>query len=185
MLALALLLLAQAHAAVPANVSSAAMRQLENVEGVQPDAEGDPAKAKDKGTLGFTIDALKPIGYKATDAEVPETPVDSPLPPAPKAPLPGNTPSDDKGAIKRYIFEGHSDLKGVTIYTPKEDATGEGRTEEPKREPPVSNKIVYGALAAGAAAVVAGFLWFPPLLLLGGILLGAGAVMWYINKKFS
>lgn len=203
MIAIALMtswLASTAGAAVPADVDSAAMEQLKEVDAAAPDQARKPEQAKDGGSLGFTIQSLKPIGYRTSEGatvtpgqaapQVPAQPDEQPLPakPAPAAETAQQEPKPQTqgGAGKCYTFNGNSPMKGVTIYTPKEDATCTQRTEEPPpKEGPISKKMVYGALGLGAAAVAAGFLLWPPALLIGGLLLGAGAVLWYINKKLS
>lgn len=154
---------------------SPAMQQLQGVEG-QEIRGGSLESAANKGSLGFTVQTLQPVGYVSEDGGQPDkTPV-SPM--DEKEPLPAPTGSG------HYIFEGHTPIKGVTIYTPKDDPTGNGRTEKPKPAGPISNKLVYGALGLGAAATIGG-IFFAPLLFLGGLLLGAGAVCWFINRKFA
>lgn len=167
------------------DVQSPALQQLKDVESVSADAARDPEQAKEKGDLGFTIQSLKPIGYRT------QAPDEQPLPGKPQTPpaSPDAKPQqqDAAGATgKCYTFTGNSAMKGVTIYSPKEDPTCSEKPKEPApKEGPISKKMVYGALGLGAAAVAAGFLLWPPALLIGGLLLGAGAVLWYINKKLS
>ncbi len=92
--------------------------------------------------------------------------------------------SKKPGKGPSYHFEGSTPLKGVTIYTPREDKTGDERTEKPEPKNLVSPWITYGALAIGLAATIAG-IFFPPLLFLGGLGLGVGGLLWYLNKKYS
>jgi len=180
------------------DVQSPALQQLKDVESVSADAERNPEQSKEKGDLGFTIQSLKPIGYRTAEngkpqqpPTVPQAPDEAPLPakdrPAPPAPDAKPQKQDAAGtAGKCYTFTGNSAMKGVTIYSPKEDPTCSEKPQEPApKEGPISKKLVYGALGLGAAAVAAGFLLWPPALLIGGLLLGAGAVLWYINKKLS
>lgn len=89
-------------------------------------------------------------------------------------------PVDPSG--KQYVMEGKSPIPGINIYTPKEDPNGDGHTDKPKAKPLISDKMTYGALGLGAALTVGG-LFFTPLLFLGGLLLGAGAVLWFIGRK--
>lgn len=89
-------------------------------------------------------------------------------------------PADPSG--KHYVMEGTAPIPGINIYKPKEDPDGNGSTEKPEPKPLIDPKLTYGALGLGAAVTVAG-LFFPPLLFLGGALMGAGAVLWFIGKK--
>lgn len=86
-----------------------------------------------------------------------------------------------------YIMVGRSPIKGINIYTPKEDPNGSGTTEKPKPKPLVSRKMMLGSAGLGAGAVVGGALlgglFGGLLLVLGGALLGAAAVMWFVNRK--
>lgn len=157
------------------------MQQLKDAEGAGQEAASDskPATAKDKGLVGFTVKTLAPAGYVSPDGkpDTPASPTEQPLP-AP-TPRPGPTPGSGN-----YIFVGRTPIKGVTIYTPQDDPSGAGHTEKPKSKGPISNTMVYGSLGLGAALAIGG-IWFTPLLLLGGLLLGAGAVLWYINRTFA
>jgi len=200
-IALMALVMAPARAAL-VDVQSPALQQLQDVDTAANEAAtgAQPEKAKDQGGLGFEIKSLKPIGYRTADSSapqdkpsVPQAPDEQPLPPAQKAPPAQpeakKQPEQAAGAPgvgKCYNFNGNSAMKGVTIYSPQEDPTCKAHTEAPPpKEGPISKKMIYGALGLGAAAVAAGFLLWPPALLIGGLLLGAGAVLWYINKKLS
>lgn len=83
-----------------------------------------------------------------------------------------------------YHFKGSSPFKGVTIYTPEPDAPGNEDTNEPAPEKTLLDWIHKPLLGIGAALALGG-LFFAPLLFLGGLLLGAGAVLWYINSKIK
>jgi hypothetical protein len=168
-LSLMLLVPAAANAAI-ALQDSGALRELRQLGDAQPQ-DGGSERLKAQGGLGFTVQTLEPVGYVAADGKTEPVTEDPPA----------QQPAPHSGS---YIFEGKTPIKGVTIYTPKDDPNGTGRTEKPKPQGPVSNKLVYGALGLGAAATIAG-LFFTPLLFLGGLLLGAGAVLFYINKKFA
>lgn len=168
-----LMLLPAGASAQLVNVQSPALEQLKGVEGSAADQDRTAEGTKAKGGLGFTVVSLEPQGFVSADGKTPP----------PQDQLPAD-PKPRKAGSGSYIFEGKTPIKGVTIYTPKEDPTGNGRTEKPAPEGPVSKKMLYGALLGGVAATIGGF-FFPPLLFLGGLLLGAGAVLWFINKKFA
>jgi hypothetical protein len=150
------------------------------LERLQGEAQRDPASlssreaSRNAASSGFTGERLSDQNIPAAvtrDAQ--DAPTDAPATePAPKK----GTPT--------YIFTGNSPIKGLTIYTPKEDPTGNGGNEKPKTKEPINKWLVYGALGAGAAATIAG-IFFPPLLFLGGLLLGAGAVLGYIRHKIN
>ena len=171
-----ILLLPSASRAAIGELQSPALQQLQGVEGEELRG-GKLESAANKGGLGFTVQTLQPVGYVSASGEqedgTPTSPMDEKEPPKNDAPGSGH-----------YIFEGHTPIKGVTIYTPKDDPTGNGRTEKPAAKGPISNTLVYGALGLGAAATIGG-IFFPPLLFLGGLLLGAGAVCFFINRKFA
>ncbi len=93
----------------------------------------------------------------------------------------------DDGTAKRpnsYHFKGNAPFKGVTIYTPEADEPGNEDTSEPAPEKTLFDWIHKPLLAVGAAATIGGF-FFAPLLFLGGLLLGAGAILWYLNSKIK
>ncbi len=83
-----------------------------------------------------------------------------------------------------YHFEGNSPFPGVTIYTPKLSSPGDEDTDSGK---PPKNKVSWipKTLVGVGAALAIGGIWFAPLLLLGGILLGAGGVLWYLSAKYG
>lgn len=182
-LALALTLILPAHAGLtfapsPAleqlaaendRLGAASMRSEASKNSSSVGFDGEPKR-------GFTIKTLKPVGTvdpKSGESEPVKDDADEPADEQPKP----------KGS-NSYIFVGKTPIKGVTIYTPKEDPNGTGRTEKPKPQGPIKNWMVYGALGLGLLATIAG-IFFPPLLFLGGLGLGAGAVLYAINKKFA
>ncbi len=93
----------------------------------------------------------------------------------------------DKDGGGSYIMVGQSPLKGINIYTPRPDPNGRGSTEKPKPKDLVSKKVIYGGGILGAGAIVGGALlggFLGALLLVaGGALLGAAAVLWFVNRK--
>lgn len=99
------------------------------------------------------------------------------------APVEPDAPARKGG--NTYIFKGKSPIKGINIYTPELDPSGDGSTGEPEApEGPIKPWMTYGALGLGAALAVGG-IWAPPLLLLGGILLGIGATLFFIDRKLK
>ena len=156
----------QSHAAITLG-NSPAFRELVREEAKDPAAERKSEGAKAAAAMGFNGER----GFQGLTVQTPEVIDEKPAEPK-------------KGGTPTYIFEGSTPIKGVHIYKPKEDPNGDGRTEKPEVTGPVDPKIVYGALGLGLLATIAG-IFFPPLLFLGGLALGAGAVLWYINKKFS
>lgn len=127
-----------------------------------------------EGFQGVTIETLKPVGYvdlKKGDGDQEDVIQEKPL--------------DSKKGNPSYHFEGKALLKGVNIYTAKEDKKGDEKTEKPeKAKGLVSPWLIYGALGLGLLALIAG-IFFPPLLFVGGLGLGAGGVLWYINNKLG
>jgi hypothetical protein len=163
---------------------SPAMEQLIGVEGEsQAAADADKSeRVSAGGGLGFSVNTLEPAGYVAADGK--------PLPPDDPA-----RPQIKNGGSDRYVFEGKSPMKGVTIYTPKEDPNGDGSTsggEGPK--PPFSKLMTWGAIGGGGALAAAGIIGlalggpvglFAALLGIGAALLGGGIVMALVNRKAS
>ncbi|MBI5631585.1 MAG: hypothetical protein HY921_11970 [Elusimicrobia bacterium] len=49
----------------------------------------------------------------------------------------------------------------------------------------IPSMYIYGALGLGALATAAAIFFFPPLLFLGGVGVGIGGLLWYINSKFQ
>lgn len=83
-----------------------------------------------------------------------------------------------------YHFEGNSPFPGVTIYTPKLSSPGDEDTDTGK---PPKNKVSWipKTLVGGGLALAVAGIWFTPLLFLGGLLVGAGAVLWYLSAKYG
>lgn len=160
---LALLLALGAQAAV-VNVQSPAMRQLEEIEGKRPDEEPTKEAAGAASSLGFTVKTLAPVGFVGE-------------PPSPQPEEPQQAP----GARPRYVFEGKTPMPGVSIYTPKPDPTGEGKTEAaPPKEGMGSGLMMYGGLAVGVGLVAAGV---NPLIVFALVLAAAMAMLFVFNRK--
>ncbi len=187
-----LLLLALPAAADPAAMS-ATLEALRSQAAADPAAvsggENASARAGKSFDQSFTIQTLAPVEFVALDGKPRSNPppkADETLPP-PKAPaaLPAAAPvakSDGSGAD--YYFEGKQPVNGITIYTPKK---GQGSTSGGAS--PTDKYGTYGkyAMAAGAALVIGGLLLggtpLVAMALVGGILLGAGAVLSFLFGK--
>ncbi|MBI3552770.1 MAG: hypothetical protein HY077_09640 [Elusimicrobia bacterium] len=110
---------------------------------------------------------------------------DAGVPPAVAAPgADEERPAPPEGRDPSYTMPGVTPLKGLTIHTPKFDPTGDGRNTTEGPQSPIKPWMVYGSLGIGAAATVGG-IFFPPLLFLGGLGLGIGAVLWFIKRKLG
>lgn len=100
--------------------------------------------------------------------------------------LGGEKPAPPKTAPPSYHFEGTTPIKGINIYTPVKDKGEDDQTTGPERKKKdlIDPRLTYGALGLGLAATIGGF-FFAPLWFLGGLALGIGGLLWFINKKFS
>ena len=179
--------------AVPAAADPAAMSAT--LEALRSQAAADPASltARENASARagksfdqmFTIQTLQPVEYIGVDGPRKNPPPQSddkpPLPrkePAvePKAPNPG------EGAD--YYFEGKKPLNGITIYTP---VKGQGSTTE--GDSPTAKYGTYGkySVIGGVALVGVGLLLggapLVALALIGGLLIGAGAVLSFLFGK--
>ena len=159
--------------------SSPALSSLEEA------AQRDPASLPDReaaaqaadedfsggGFAGFSLTLLTPRGYVDPPEELPARAPDTPA----------------------YSFARTTPISGISIYTPQPTAAGKPSetptaAKKPAKSEPaksiISPRIIYGALGLSLALTIAG-LFFPPLLFLGGMALGVGGLLWFINKKFS
>lgn len=180
-LALLLLLSAAPAAATPAAMS-ATLEALSSQAAADPAAltrEGASVRAGKTFDQSFTVQTLAPVGYVAYGSE----PRKSPPPVLEERPTP-DAPPENPGAGADYYFEGTKPLNGITIYTP---VKGEGSTTE--GESPTAKYGQYGkyAMIGGAALLVVGAaLGGAPLValaLVGGLLIGAGAVLSFLFGK--
>ena len=144
--------------------SSPAFDALQAEAALDPAGAATPEAARNLAAVGFTGEPVK-AGSGAVRAMSGES-----------APEPRKGPS--------YHFEGNSPLPGVTIYTPKLSSPGDEDTESGK---PPKNKVSWipKALVGGGLVLAVAGIWLAPMLLLGGILLGAGAVLWYLSAKYG
>lgn len=160
--------------------------------GAAPAAGGDEAKRESGERFDGLpkIQTLKPVDY----VEVPgENPGGKPAVPATrrdgdqdgepkkpgelrKAPDPEEKGSGEVPLGDSYRFEGkRTAIPTLTIFTPVKEKPGEdGRTETPSGSG--WRDWLPTAAAVGGVAATIGGLFFPPLLFLGGLLLGAWAV---------
>lgn len=92
-------------------------------------------------------------------------------------------PAGDPARGDSYHFEGRrTAIPNLTIYTPVKDENGrEGSTKPPPASGGWKKAIVPGMAIVGAAATIGG-LFFPPLLFLGGLLLGAWAALKLLSR---
>lgn len=179
--------------AVPAAADPAAMSAT--LEAMRSQAAADPAsfggredasvRAGKSFDQGFTIQTLEPVEF-VTIGEPRKNPPpaldETPAPPR-KEPA-AQTPADNPGAGTDYYFEGKKPLNGITIYTP---VKGEGSTSG--GDSPTDKYGKYGkyAVIGGVALLGVGLaLGGTPLValaLIGGLLIGAGAVLSFLFGK--
>lgn len=178
--ALLALLLAAPASANPAAMT-ATLEALSSQAAVDPAAfttrEGASVHAGSSFDRGFTVETLTPVEYVAVgEPRRNPPPTIEETPPAPRA--------ENPGAGADYYFEGKKPLNGITIYTP---VKGEGSTSG--GDSPTAKYGRYGkyaviggvallglGLAVGGGPLVA-------LALVGGMLIGAGAVLSFLFGK--
>jgi len=195
-LSLLVLLLAAPARATPAAMSSTleAIRSQGAFDPSAPSSREDASiRAGQTFDKGFSIQTLVPVEYVAFPGQprknpppaIDETP--APVRKAPEAPAKepaAKEPVDNPGSGTDYYFEGKKPLNGITIYTP---VKGEGSTSG--GESPTDKYGKYGkyAMIGGAAVIGIGLLLGgAPLVaaaLIGGLLLGAGAVLSFLFGK--
>lgn len=148
--------------------------------GSDADAHGAAQKGFDGGGLPVTVRVLEPVDTVPLPGEgqqVPSAPAGTPSRPSPSAPS-GRPPLGDS-----YRFEGRrSAMPNLTMYTPVKEAPGEdGSTTSPGGGGDWKQTAIKALPYVGAAATIAGF-FFPPLLFLGGLLLGAWGAMKLLSR---
>ncbi|MBI5246332.1 MAG: hypothetical protein HY923_04075 [Elusimicrobia bacterium] len=182
--------------AVPAAANPQAMTAT--LEALRSEAAADPAALRNRETASaragkgfdqsFTIQTLTPVEYVqyGEPRKNPPPVIEEKLPPAPserKLPAAEDAPKTD-GTGADYYFEGKKPLNGITIYTP---VKGEGSTSEGASPTDKYGKYGKIGIGVGVGLIVAGLLlggW--PLVALGivgGILIGAGAVLSFLFGK--
>ncbi len=177
-LALLLSLLAGPAAANPAAMT-ATLEALRSQAAVDPAAlgnhEGAAVQVGMSFDQSFAISTLAPVEY------VPLTGESRKNPPPKQALPPVPAPAGGDGTNTDYYFQGTKPLNGITIYTP---VKGEGSTSG--GESPTAKYGKYGkrAVIGGAALLGVGLLLgggpLVALALVGGLLIGAGAVLSFL-----
>jgi hypothetical protein len=138
------------------------------------DAKGAAQKGFDGGGLPVTVRVLEPVDTVPLPGEGRAV-----TPAAPSVPASGDTPRLGDS----YHFEGRrSAMPNLTIYTPVKDKPGEdGSTSSPGGGGDWKQTALKALPYVGAAATIGG-LFFPPLLFLGGLLLGAWGAMKLLSR---
>lgn len=187
-LALLVLLLASPAAANPAAMQGTleAIRSQAAVDPAAPSREDASVRAGKSFDQSFTIQTLAPVEYVEFATERRKNPPpaldETPKPPR-KEPI-AKDPVENPGAGTDYYFEGKKPLNGITIYTP---VKGEGSTSGGAS--PTEKYGTYGkyAIVGGLALLGVGLaLGGAPLVaaaLIGGLLIGAGAVLSFLFGK--
>ena len=129
--------------------------------------------------LPVTVEVLSPIEYAPLPGSEGQGPVAAPRAPRPAPPAPGGDPARGPS----YHFEGRrTAIPNLTIYTPVKDEEGsDGSTTKPPAGSDWKTTAVKALPFIGAAATVGGF-FFPPLLFLGGLLLGAWGALKLLSR---
>lgn len=137
------------------------------------DAHGAAQKGFDGGGLPVTVRVLEPVDTVPLPGEGQAVPSAEPARPSGDTPRLGDS----------YHFEGRrSAMPNLTIYTPVKDPPGrEGSTTSPGAGGDWKQTAIKALPYVGAAAAIGG-LFFPPLLFLGGLLLGAWGAMKLMSR---
>lgn len=145
------------------------------------DAHGAAQKGFDGGGLPVTVRVLEPVDTVPLPGEGRPVPPAAPAQPAPGTPAAGAPGTPRLG--DSYHFEGRrAAIPNLTIYTPVKDPPGrEGSTTSPGGGGDWKQTAVKALPYLGAAATIGG-LFFPPLLFLGGLLLGAWGAMKLLSR---
>lgn len=183
-LALAALLLplaASASVVSPAQQQTVRQLRLEAARSAVAAAAASPEDARgaaqtgfDGGGLPVTVRVLEPVDTVPLPGEGQAV-----TPAEPARPASGDTPRLGDS----YHFEGRrSAMPNLTIYTPVKDPPGrEGSTTSPGGGGDWKQTAIKALPYVGAAATIGGF-FFPPLLFLGGLLLGAWGAMKLLSR---
>ena len=133
----------------------------------------------------FTIQTLTPVEFVGVDGPRKNPPPQSDdKPPLPRKESVAEPKTPNPGEGADYYFEGKKPLNGITIYTP---VKGQGSTTE--GDSPTAKYGAYGkyAVIGGVALVGVGLLLggapLVALALIGGLLIGAGAVLSFLFGK--
>lgn len=146
-----------------------------------PEGASQEASGFDGGrsALPVTVEVLTPVEYAPLPGSEGQGPVTAPRTPRPTPPAPQGDPA--RGSS--YHFEGRrTAIPNLTIYTPVKDEDGsDGSTTAPPAGRDWKALAVKALPYLGAAATVGGF-FFPPLLFLGGLLLGAWGALKLLSR---
>jgi hypothetical protein len=178
--------------AVPAAANPAAMSNT--LEALRSQAAADPsapssredasARAGKSFDQSFTIQTLTPVEYLPLTGAPRKNPPpqidEKPLPPA-KEPVAG-TPNPGDGTD--YYFEGKKPLNGITIYTPvKGNGSTSGGASPTDKYGAYGKYAVIGGVALLGVGLALGGAPLVALALIGGLLIGAGAVLSFLFGK--
>lgn len=179
-LALLLSFLAAPAAANPVAMS-ATLEALRSEAAVDPAALGNREGAAVQSGNGFdgsfTIQTLVPVEYVPLTGQPRKNP--APDAPRPKQEIPpAAAPDKGDGTNTDYYFQGKKPLNGITIYSP---VKGEGSTSGGESPTDKYGKyaLIGGAVLLGIGLLLGG----APLVaaaLIGGLLIGAGAVLSFL-----
>ena len=167
----------QALHALSASASRmAAVLRQEAARGAAATAPAEDAKAAAgenfdearKGGSFFSVTVLEPVGY-----------VDAPG--APPVPVPEDPVAKGPGLADSYHAVGTRPFPGLTVYKMVPDVPGrDNATSKPGSD--WRSWAPTAMLAVGIAATIGG-LFFPPLLFLGGLLLGGWGALKLMSAK--
>ena len=187
-LSLLVLILASPAAANPAAMTA-------TLEALRSEASADPAALTAREAAStragktfdqmFTVQTLTPVEYVALDGAPrgnPPPQIDD-KPPLPRETVPP-AGAAAPGEGTDYYFEGKKPLNGITIYTPRKGngSTSEGASPTAKYGTYGKYAVIGGVLLLGAGLLLGG----APLVaiaLVGGLLIGAGAVLSFLFGK--
>lgn len=177
--------------AVPAAATPAAMTNT--LEALRSQAAADPSapssredasfRAGKSFDQSFTIQTLVPVEHVAFSEprKNPPPALDEKPQPPKKEPVAG-TPNPGEGTD--YYFEGKKPLNGITIYTPvKGDGSTSGGASPTEKYGAYGKYAVIGGLALLGVGLALGGTPLVALALIGGLLIGAGAVLSFLFGK--
>lgn len=177
----ALLVLSASAAVTPVQQATVRTLRLESARSAvaamtasDEDAHGAAQKGFDGGGLPVTVRVLEPVDTIPLPGEGEVQPAPRPTP----APTDGSRPPLGDS----YHFRGTRTPLGMTFYTPVKDIPGrDGSTTTPGGGGDWKQTAIKALPYVGAAATIAG-IFFPPLLFLGGLLLGAWGALKLMSR---